>query len=286
MKKFAIGVPLLVLLILLLAGTAHAQVRLGFRLSGGLGTLSGGDLNRGAEGWAEYYRLDTLHDYSPAGEFKPLPMGFDFAGDLILQLNPRIGIGVGSGIFTASKSYSIDYTHTGWDPVAFTSRTTAGAVPLRLNMYYFLPLGPAFRVTFCLGGGFYLANLKLKIRAENQTYFEDYDFKARGSGLGLHGGLGLEVVLSPALSLVLDLTGRWAVLSNFKGDFIVSNTWSYGLTPDADLYFFLAQDPPFGTFPLLFMSSAEPSGPAYSDVRRARVDFSGLSAALGFFFRF
>jgi hypothetical protein len=285
-KKPKIVTLLFAFLVFFLAGTAHAQVRLGFRFSGGLSYLSGGDLNEGAEGWSEYYRLDELHDYSQAGEFKPIHVGFDFGGDLILKFSPRIGIGVGSGYITASKSFSIAYTHTGWDPFAYTSRTNIGAVPLRLSLYCFFPLGPTFQITFHLGGGYYLANLKLNIRAEDPTYFEAYDFKASGGGLGLHGGLGLEVALSPAVSLVLDLTGRWAVISNFKGDFIVSNTWSYGLTPKADLYFFKAMDPPFGTFPLLFMSSAEPSGPAYSDVRRARVDFSGLTSVIGFVFKF
>jgi len=272
--------------VLLPAGTAGGQARFGFRLGGGLSYLSGGDLNQGVEGWSEYYRLDTLNNYSPAGEFKPLHLGYDLSGDLILQFNPQIGIGAGSGFLAASKSFSMDYTHPGWDPVAYTSRTTARAVPFRLSLYYFLPLGPMLRISFRLGGEYYWADLKLKIRAENQSYFEDYDFKAAGGGPGLCGGLGLEVALSPALSLVLDLTGRWAVLSNFNGDFIVSNTWSHGLTPDADLYFFKALDPPFGTFPLLFMSSAEPSDPIYSGVRRARVNFSGVSASLGFFFRF
>jgi len=285
MKKFKVGIPLAIILIILVA--APARARLGLRLWGGLNTLSGGDLNEGTKGWFEYYRLDELNSYTPGGEFQPTHLGYDLGGDLLFQFSPVLGIGVGAGYLTASRSFSLNYTRPGWDPVVYTSKTALGAVPLRLSLYYSLPLGPSFHITFHLGGGYYLANLKLHIRAENPTYFEDYDFhQATGGGLGFHGGLGLEIALSEAVSLVLDLTGRWAVISNFHGDFTVSNTWSHGTTPDADLYFFKALDPPFGTFPLLFMSSAEPSGPAFSDVRRARIDLSGLSSVVGLVFRF
>jgi hypothetical protein len=55
---------------------------------------------------------------------------------------------------------------------------------------------------------------------------------------------------------------------------------------DSDLYFLKLNDFAYGIFPILFMSTTEPSGPAVSLVRPAKVDFSGFSFFTGFIFRF
>ncbi|MGB9005371.1 MAG: outer membrane beta-barrel protein [Candidatus Aminicenantales bacterium] len=286
MKKIKTGLLLLSLLLFLLAGTAGAQLRFGFRFYGGLNCLGGGDVNLGAKGWADYYSSDILLPRTPSGKFEPIHLGFDFGGDFILQFTPQLGIGIGSGYLTASKTFSIDHTHPIFDDVLYKSETTIGAIPIRLSFYYFLPVGSNINIYFQAGGSYYLASLKYHFRAEDPSYYEDRDLDTKGGGVGFHGGLGLEIDFSPMVGFFIDLTGRYASISNFKGDFIISDTWSSTTISDANLYFFRYYDWPYGNFPLILVSTIVPSGIGITDVHQAKIDFSGFSALLGFIFRF
>jgi len=286
MKQIKMGLLLGSFLLFLLAGTAGAQVRFGFRFYGGLGYLGGGDINLGGKGWSDYYSAAELGAYTASGKFEPIHLGFDFGGDFILQFTPQLGIGIGSGYLTASKTFSINHTHPGWDTVVYTSETTMGAIPLKLSLYYFLPVASNINITFQAGGSYYMASLKYHFRAEDPFYFEDRDLDTKGGGVGFHGGLGLEIDFSPMVGFFIDLTGQYASISNFKGDITISNSWSSATASDSNLYFFRYYDWPFGTFPLTIVSSTTPSGTGISEVRQAKIDFSGFSALLGFIFRF
>jgi hypothetical protein len=286
MKRIKTSLLLCSFLFFLLAGTAGAQVRFGLRLYGGFNYLSGGDVNDASKGWSDYYSQGVLVSYTPSGKFEPIHLGFDFGGDFILQFTPQLGIGIGSGYMTASKTFSIDHTHSGWDNVVYTSDITMGAIPIKLSLYYFLPMGPNINLILQAGGGYYMASLKYHFRAEDPSYYEDRDMDTKGGGVGFHGGLGLEIDFSPMVGFFIDLTGRYASISNFKGDFTISNTWSSAIVTDSNLYFFRYYEWPFGNFPLLMVSTTTPSGSGISDVRQAKIDFSGISALLGFIFRF
>jgi hypothetical protein len=286
MKKLKIVILLCTFFVFLLAGTAEAQLRFGFRFYGGLNYLSGGDVNEGGQGWVDYYTADTLHNYTTSGEFKPLHMGFDFGGDFVIQITPQIGIGLGSGYIAASKTFSLDYEHIPWDIVVLTSETKMSAIPLRLSFFYSLPLGSMINFRFQAGAGYYLASLNYHLRVEDPGYFEDRLYDTKGGGIGFHGGLGLEINLSPMVGLFVDLTGRYASFANFKGDDTVSSSGGSLTTHDSDLYFFKLNDLGYGIFPMLFMDTTEPSGTDISDVRLAKVDFSGFSFFTGFIFRF
>jgi hypothetical protein len=286
MKKIKTGLLLLSLLLFLLAGTAGAQVRFGFRFYGGLNYLSGGDANEGAKGWSDFYSLDVLSGYTASGKFEPIHLGFDFGGDFILQFTPQLGIGIGSGYMTASKTFPIDLSYPSSPTVHYTSETTMGAIPIKLSFYYFLPVASNINIYFQAGGSYYMASLKHHNRAEIPTYYEDHDMDTKGGGVGFHGGLGLEIDFSPMVGFFIDLTGRYASISNFKGDYTISNTWSSATVNDANLYFLRYYDWPYGNFPLILVNTTAPSGIGITDVHQAKIDFSGFSALLGFIFRF
>ncbi len=286
MKKPKIGILLCTILVFLLAGTANAQMRFGFRTYGGLSYLSPGDVNTGVEGWANLYGAAILHDYTASGEFEPLRLGFDFGGELLIQFSPQFALGLGGGYITASKNFTINYTEPGELPITYTSETKMGAIPLRLSLYYFLPVGPAFNISVHAGAGYYLASLNFHHRAENAIYFEERTIDNKGGGLGFHGGLGLEIVLSPMISLVFDLTGRVASFSNFTGDFTEAMTGWSATENDLDLYLVRINEWPYGTFSFLYPFDSVPSGPMIVSAARAKVGFSGFSSFLGFLFRF
>jgi hypothetical protein len=77
---------------------AGADVRLGFRVYGGLNYLGGGDLNRGMEGIADTFKLMMiLENIAAVGEYSPAHLGMDIGGDLILEFRPSFGVSLGAG---------------------------------------------------------------------------------------------------------------------------------------------------------------------------------------------
>ena len=160
------------------------------------------------------------------------------------------------------------------------------AIPLRLTFFYSLPLGSIINFRLQAGAGYYLAKLNYHLRVEDPFYFEDRLYDTKGGGIGFHGGLGLEINLSPMVGLFFDLTGRYASFANFKGDDTESSSMGSVTTHDADLYFIKVHDAPYGTFSILYMATTKPTGPELALVRLAEVDFSGFSFFTGFIFRF
>ena len=286
MKKFIVGILSGALLVFLLAGTAGAQVRFGFRTYGGLSYLSTGDVNKGVESWSDFYKIIYLHDYTTSDKYKPLNLGLDFGGELLIQFSPQFALGLGSGYITASKNFEMNFRKLGELPVTYTSETKMGAIPIRLSLYYFLAVGPGISVSLHAGTGYYLANLDFLQRIETSAGFEEIRFDTKGGGLGFHGGFGLEIALSSMISLVFDLTGRFASFSNFTGDQTIAVS-GFSLTErDLNVYFLKINEWPYGTFSLLYLNDTTPSGPEIISADRAKVSFSGFSSFIGFLFRF
>jgi hypothetical protein len=101
-----------------------------------------------------------------------------------------------------------------------------------------------------------------------------------GSGPGIHGGLGLEIDLSPTFALTLDLLGRYAQTGALTGEFIRGvQTASDGTLWNVQTFYFQ-----LGTFPSLFYTQADISDSP--GARRTRLDLSGFGAAVGLLIRF
>ncbi len=274
MKKSIALFIVLVLSALLASAPASAQVKLGLKVTGGLGYYGAGDLNTGLQGWSDAYR--KIYDTSTlTGGYSPVHWGPEFGGELLLQLNPSLALGLGVGYLQASRSSALGVSKSGtsfeesWSP-------KIGAVPVTLNLHYYLPLGGRVRLSLDAGLGYYFGTCTdsqhmVFIVAVDRTY------DTTANGIGFHGGLGLEIPVSTAVSIVLEAHGRYASLGNFKGSFHSASTDKTGGVWLSDV--FLDR-----TYSLIDISEEMPD--SQYNPRAAKLDFSGFRFQAGFLFRF
>ena len=265
---------------LCLPAQSQAQSKFNLRLYGGLNMLGGGDLNAGAEGWFDFWDyLATAFGNSTDGEFSPANLGLNFGGDFIFMFNPNMGVGLGAGMLCASKESVMEWSNALYDGT-FTHTVKASAIPIRLGFYYFLPAASNMNIFFNVGLGYYLAkaNYTMIMEASGSSP-ETMESDASGGGLGFHGGLGLELSLSPMFGIIAELTGRFASFGGFEGE------QRNGTTESGTLYYFEG-DLGTQTFPVIGVYDTEPSGSGVSDAREAKVSFTGFSFVIGAVVRF
>ncbi len=271
-RKFGPGLWL-VLLLAFLPITVEAG-SISFRLHGGVSYLRGGDLNDGLQGWADYWIAEynvSGHPYQ-TGSFNPIHLGGNFGGDVVFQVTPRIGLGLGTEYLMAKRTSTLTFqSGVTWDYFGKPS-----AVPVKLSVFYFLPAGNGLKVVFHAGLGYYWAQARLESHTKSASSM-DYIIDSSASGVGFHGGAGIEWTLSPKLSFLIEGAGRWASLSGFEGTTTIVGSGSW----KGKLYYYGSSASVLAHFNYIDLLASAPSGPGLSFTREAKVDFSGFGLRVG-----
>jgi hypothetical protein len=275
-RKLGLGV-LLVLFFAFFPRTVEAGP-ISFRLYSGVNYLQGGDLNDGLQGWANYWIAAYNvygHPYQ-TGSFKAVHLGVNFGGDVVLHITPRIGIALGTEYLMAKRTSTLTFQpDMTWDYFGRPS-----AVPAKLSLYYFTPpAGTRFMVVFHAGLGYYWAKARLESHTKSASPI-DYIIDSSASGIGFHGGFGIEWSLSAKLSLFIEGTGRYASISGFEGTTTVTDSSGSG-SWKGKLYYFGSSASVLAKFNYIDLLTAAPSGPGFSFTREAKVDFSGYGLRVG-----
>lgn len=248
-RSLAVLCLLLFPLVIVLPNAAYgSNISFSLKLFGGLNYLSGGDFNTGLQGLNDYegrnfWYFGLSHT---GGEYNPVHLGVHFGGDLIIQITPALGLGIGAGYLQGKRESLITY-----GPVTAGDETTArvSAVPLRLGIYYALPMGNRFNINLNAGLSYYLAKMSYDLRSYGGTFWTLYTVEADGGGLGFQGGLGLEFKVASAVSFFLEGQGRYANLGGFEGTTDISNSFGSHAAQTGKLYFFRLTQAYLGTFP-------------------------------------
>lgn len=281
MKKIFVFSIALGLALALVQAPAEAQTSFGFKLTGGLAYVNGGDVNTGLQGWSDIW--DAIFGgsgYSISGGYAPFHLGMDFGGEFLVNFSPSFGLGLGAGYIQSSKSSALNISDIGvnvdemWAP-------KVGAIPLTLTAYYTLPTAGKVKFILNAGAGYYLGTYK---DTQHVVFFGDIDqtFDTTASGLGFHGGFGIEVPFSPMISFLFEARGRYASLGSFKGTVKIGSTSP--LT--GDMWYSEIDALGYGYYPVITIEDSEPSGSDVRSVRMAKLGLSGFSAVLGFVFHF
>jgi len=257
------------------------------RLSGGPAFFYSGDINRGTRGLYD----STADFYSSAGYMldqrtESFKKGFDVTGDVIYYVKPQLGIGLGIGFMRATGTNFLDVSGKDipWS-AQLGSRLRIDVVPIRLGLYFTLPVHRLFSITFNGGPSLYLTQY---------SYFFETDWentnslfhKANAKNLGFHGGIGLEVSLTQQASFLIEGQGRYAKISNYTGkliltEYVVSDDFvGYDRSEVKGTLYYLEGE----KFPSLVISDEEPSG--FTTIRKAVFDFSGFSLRVGVIVKF
>jgi hypothetical protein len=264
---------------------ACSNISFSLKLYGGLNYLSGGDLNEGLKGINDYYaRFFWYYGLTKSGgECKPVHVGLDCGGDFIIHITPALGIGLGAGYLQGTSDSTVTFT-----PVTAEVKTTpkASAVPLRLGLYITLPAGAFANFNIHAGLGYYLTKMSYDLRTSVAGAWNLTTVKADANGLGFQGGIGLEFKFSPAISIFFEGQGRYARIEGFKGSIAVTDSLGGHASENGKLYYYKLTEVPLGAFSIVLVNDTVPFGPNISDVREAKIDFSGISAVAGLIIHF
>ena len=263
-------------------------ISFGLRLFGGMNYLAPGDVNEAIEEGlsSAYTDMAKLAGISVEGETKPINLGYDFGGDIIVNFTPRVGIGIGAGYIKGKKTSEIGFSNGG--ELTLTNKPEMSAVPIRLGVFYTLPMNEMINVSFNAGGGLYLAKYSYNFRLEEETGGEwtEYNDEASANGIGFHGGIGLEFNFSPNIAFVLEGRGRYAKIGGFEGTNKFEDSGGYSREEEGTLYYWKESMAPLGKYTFLFCQKDEPSYATASDVREGKVDFSGFTLSAGIKIKF
>ncbi|MCJ7487564.1 MAG: outer membrane beta-barrel protein [Candidatus Aminicenantes bacterium] len=280
------------------AGMATAEPnkpsRLSLRLYGGLSHLAAGDLNEGLDGYFELFELyRAMIGGSTTGGYKPLHAGYNFGADLVFQLTPNIGVGIGAGYLRSSKS-SLMTLSIEEEELTLTGTPMLSAMPIRLAVFLTLPLGGKFNLTADAGAAYYAA---LKFDATQRIEFAADDWQemslsanrsSLSDNLGFQGSLGFEYQVSSRMGFFIEAVGRYARFKNFDTATGTNRSSGGGTdTNEGKLYIQEITEALIGTFSWFTIEEVPPT-PDPPDVtyREPKIDLSGFSLQAGIRIRF
>jgi hypothetical protein len=269
---------------------AATYSRLSIKLYGGYAHVLAGDVNDGTDYFFEivdFYAAEGLGTVT--GAYTPVHGGYDFGADIIYQLSPRIGVGVGVGYMRNSNNSIGTWTNDP-DMVTLTSSATLTAMPIRLGLFYDAPLSKTLNLTLSAGAAYY-ASLKLEgaqgleFSADEWQEMSLVGTQRSGADIGFHGSLGFEYLFSPKVGFFVEAVGRYAKFKNFE---MVAGTVETSLggapeTTEGKLYIYseniLGAD-------ISGFSIVEEGDTPDAGAREPKIDLTGFSLRAGFRIRF
>jgi len=279
-----------ILLFLLSSGFGRPE-KLALKFSGGMSYLLVDDINRGIQGYFDFAKDFFVPPTVIRGDTKPLHLGFDLQGDVLISVSPRVWIEVGSGYISSRSESEIEIAYNaGGSPITGSHKIRVNAIPVRLGLSYLLLKSEKTRLFANLGTG---------------LYFVDYEYDkqpigvgevvlhqvASGKGFGLHGGLGGEFKLTNKVAFIIETQARYAKVGGLRGKIkypVLGNAWH---EEEGPLYFwewlfYNGQDQLVGRYPQVYIRHEKPSGRNITQVREAKIDLSGISVIGGIKFYF
>jgi len=228
MKKSVVGV----VLCLSLPGFAFSD-GFSFKLTGCAQHIIGGGYNRIVQGKNELYR--ETPGTSVSSELENLSLGWSFGEELIYNFTDRLGVGLGIGYFAASNTSRLAMIYGVSSPyplnIANRFSPSVSAIPVTLDLHYFLPIGDGWKLHFSTGLGLYYTIFDLETHytvgysSSADLTEELYGFTPHGvTAFGLQGSLGIEIGLGSGISLCFDVLGRMVKAAGFEGPVSVKSS--------------------------------------------------------------
>ncbi len=299
MIKKILSVLVTAVCLCLIPGPVTAGGKISLRLWGGWAYLAVGDVNAGTQAFFDWGK--TYFAPSPGGTitggYESIHWGYEFGGDVIFQLSPKLGVGIGAGYLQMSKDAPYPAMMTIMvDPyygpeIEFTASTKISAIPIRASLFLSLPVSRKLDITAHAGISYYLQaeyHGDWFVAIPNIIFTGPFSSlttaaEKKTAAIGLQGGLGVEYRFIRLLSLFLEAQGRYAKFKGFEGT-STSVAGDYGgvlpsFSETGKLYYESVPAVP-GSPRWIMVQSAPPAGPG-GQPREAAVDFSGVSFLVG-----
>jgi hypothetical protein len=272
--------------IILLPGLAFADGIFSLRLQGGWAHSSAGDINPGTQAFFDW--RETLWPASEYG-YRAMHNGFELGGDIIFELTPWLGVGIGGGYLKISGYSRMNL----YDPeligpsAGLEVKPTLSAVPIRAGVHLTIPLNSKFNFLAEIGASYYfIAHYSDEWWDrvwvfEGQSAYVHISTRAekKKAPFGFQGGIGLEYELKHNFFLYLDARGRYARFRGWKGTSVLQSDYETPFSEQGILYY--ESVPMLSGSPRLIMVQSDPPDGPEGEPRQAAIDFSGVSLQVG-----
>ena len=258
-------------------------IGLSVKLTLGMDYFSGGDIDEGTRGLYDL-AADYISSigYTVERRTKPFHNGYELMGDIIFNFSPKIGIGIGLGYIYATEKNFLIFSKKNTGPEGhLLMEPRIDVVPIRLGLFFTLPLHRLFNVSFNGGTALYLTEYSYGMSHSREDMEKIYH-NANAKDIGFHGGVGFEIIINPRTVFFIEGQGRYAKINDFKGTAILKkDSYSYLMgfhtivSKEEGMLYYLEGN----KYPSLAILKGEPSG--YKAVRKATFDFSGFSFQAG-----
>jgi hypothetical protein len=255
-------------------------------LSAGYGTKTGGDVPKVMDGMNAAIRdLAALAGFTVAETLEPAKWGPGLEAELLFRPARNFGLSFGSGLLRKREDTRLAAKRETLTGISVDWTATYQLIPLMLSGYYFLESGSKMTVYAKAGIGYYFGRMTYTTRDEQPLLgiaaWGQNDGEATASGLGFHGGLGLEYPLSPTFAILIEAAGRYVNLKGWSVENDQSGPWG---TEHQTGRFWYAEELVEGMgkqYASLQLFEERPSNPALRNIREAAFGFSGFTLKAG-----
>lgn len=232
----------------------------------GMDNVDGGDLNEMIRDTNRFYSAsNTYYDYIDYNcSWSEMRWLHNTRGEIVINVSPKIGIGLGIEYIAATRkgaltqSRNTEDTHNtdlGYYYVEkidnssnFEPEYKLRAIPISLSLHLYVPLNGMAAVFFTGGVGYYLGNLEvmnpyqIDYDSSEDYYYDDgtswrtwtnnwdqsgtYTEKVSSKTVGIHGGIGLDLKITPNISFVAEGNYRYVNFKNWDGSSSDTYDWN------------------------------------------------------------
>lgn len=293
-RTAGVTAAVLVIMALLMAPVPAAAsgggLKFDLRIHGGSSRLAAADVNTGSRGYYEFFSLLAEYGgYGLEGGAEALHGGYDFGADIVVPVSPRLGVGIGLGYMRSAGRTDMTLTIDTQELVV-TAGSSLSAIPLRLGVFYTLPLAGRLSLTANAGAAVYLGlRFHDRYRYEQGSIFGEQEISANRTSftanLGGQGGLGFDYRVTSKWGFFVEAQGRYARFKNFgQATIKVSSAEGGSQTRQGKIYLrsqTLAVDPPVVYSSFVVADTPPTPDPPDVVVREPRFDLSGFCLQAG-----
>ncbi|HCS48001.1 MAG TPA: hypothetical protein DIW61_06990, partial [Candidatus Aminicenantes bacterium] len=250
--------------LVLLPGLAFSDGKISLRFHGGWTFISGGDANHGTQSYFDYHK--SLWPESSGG-FRTVHNGYEAGGDIVFELTPRLGLGIGGGYMNISRSSRMSLS-IGLSNASVFAKPSLSAVPIRGNAYFNMPLSKRLNLLADVGLSYYF---KARYRDELTALYWVGEILAgytlittraeyKKTPISFQGGISLEYAIWHNFFPFLEARIRYARFCGWKGTSVLESSFETPLSEQGILYYEVV--PTLLNEPrLLMVQSSPPDGP-------------------------
>ena len=292
MKRISLIATLSLLFCIPLVALAETRERgLHFKLSGGIGSFNVGDFNTFFGDTVPYYdSILSSYGFTRQGGYEELRRARSGSGEIVIDLFKIFSAGVEIGYHQMDSPSSISWSHTEDGDLNIDLTSSLNVVPIKLNVYAALPLTSGIRTYLHGGFGIHTVQSTFEYREdtripENEGYFRS-EIRAKGTGYGIHGGLGLELEISSAFAVFAEGSYRSVKLNDLDGRMSTRANSPIAQTVGGKIWYFQFFDENSSSNISGISVGEKPEEEGLNTLREFEIDLSGYSLKVGFRIRF